>query len=314
MTIDPGRHERPISVVIPTRDRAQLLEECLTYVRKSLRPIDELIVADSASVSPDVRTVALAFDAKYVRCELPGTSRARNAGWRAARHEIVAFVDDDVRVDPTWASALAKVFDDPGVAFVTGAIGWPEKKAASGPVVAVMEQPEGRRLDASTTGIIGHSANLSVRRSALEHIGGFDELLGPGVRFRAAEDHDLFDRLFSSGYVGRYEPAVRGYHEAWRRIREWVTLQGAYGWGTGARVAKLLRTDRPHGMRAAKIAMVDWALRPLVKALRRRDTTVIAGSLVRLAYTIGGFVLAIFTPVRDGHFRGRSYAGHPYAT
>ena len=277
-------------------------------LRKSLRPFDELIVADSASVSPDVKTVALAFDAKYIRCERPGTSRARNAGWRAARHEIVAFVDDDVRVDPTWASALAKAFDDPGVAFVTGAIGWPEPKAASGPVVAVLEHPNALKLDASTTGIIGHSANLAVRRSALEHVGGFDELLGPGVRFRAAEDHDLFDRLFASGYVGRYEPTVSSYHEAWRRIREWVALQGAYGWGTGARVAKLLRTDRPHGLRAARIAIVDWSLRPLVKSIGRRDRTVIAGSLVRLAYTIAGFAIAIFTPVRDGHFRGRSYA------
>jgi glycosyltransferase involved in cell wall biosynthesis len=308
MTADPGRPDRPVSVVIPTRDRAHLLEECLVSLRKSLRPFDELIVADSASMSPDVKTVALAFDAKYIRCRLPGTSRARNAGWRAARHEIVAFVDDDVRVDPTWASALAKVFDDPGVAFVTGAIGWPDVKRAAGPAVAVMERPDALRLDASTTGIIGHSANLSARRSALEHVGGFDELLGPGVRFRAAEDHDLFDRLFASGYVGRYEPSVSSYHESWRRIREWVRLQGAYGWGTGARIAKLLRTDRPHSIRAARIAIIDWSLRPMVKSIRPWDRTVIAGSLVRLASTIAGFAIAIFTPVRDGHFRGRSNA------
>jgi glycosyltransferase involved in cell wall biosynthesis len=295
-------------VVIPTRDRAHLLEECLASLRKSLRPFDELIVADSASVSPDVKTVALAYDAKVIRCELPGTSRARNAGWRAARNEIVAFVDDDVRVDATWASALEKVFDDPGVAFVTGAIGWPEIREASGPVVAAMEHPDPLKLDASTTGIIGHSANLSVRRSALEHVGGFDELLGPGVRFRAAEDHDLFDRLFASGYVGRYDPTVSCYHEAWRRIREWVLLQGAYGWGTGARVAKLLRTDRAQALRAARIALVDWVFRPLVRAIGRRDRNMVAGSLVRLAYTFGGFTVGLFTPVRDGHFRGRSYA------
>lgn len=307
MTAEPGRPGRPLSVVIPTRDRAQLLEECLKALRIALRPQDELIVVDSASVSDDVRSVALAFDATYVRCELPGTSRARNAGWRAARHEIVAFIDDDVRVEDRWANAVATVFDDPGVAFVTGSIGWPETKAASGPVVAVIEHPDPMRLDASTTGIIGHSANLTVRRSALEHIGGFDEMLGPGVRFRAAEDHDLFDRLFAAGYIGRYEPTASSYHEAWRRIREWVALQGAYGWGTGARVAKLLRTDRPNGIRVARIAMVDWALAPLVRGIRRRNRTAAIGALVRIAYTLGGFALGLVTPVRDGHFGGRSY-------
>lgn len=299
--------DRPISVVVPTRNRAHLLKECLPSLVAALRPQDELIVADSASTTNAVRDVTLSFGATYIRCDAPGTSRARNAGWRKARNDIVAFVDDDVRVDPTWASSLARTFADPGTAFVTGSVG--AAPDAEGPAVAQMTRTEPARLDAATTGVIGHSANLAVRKQALETIGGFDELLGPGVRFKAAEDLDLFDRLFAAGYVGRYEPSVSAHHESWRRIRDYVKLQGAYGFGIGARLAKLLRTDRANAPRAVKIAFLDRGLSPLLRNLRERDRAGIAGRSLRLLGTIAGFVVAMFYPVRDGHLGGRRYHG-----
>ena len=48
-----------------------------------------------------------AFGARVLRLEAPGASRARNAGWRAARHSLVAFTDDDCRPQPGWLDALA---------------------------------------------------------------------------------------------------------------------------------------------------------------------------------------------------------------
>lgn len=295
-----------ITVVIPTRNRAHLLKDCLGYLVDAVRPVDEIIVVDSASTTRAVRDVTESFGARFVRSEIPGTSRARNAGWRAARNDIIAFIDDDVRVDPTWAAALSRAFDDPGTTFVTGYIGEPPEGGV-GPAVAQMVDSQPARLDSTTTGLIGHSANLAVRRRALETIGGFDEKLGPGVRFKAAEDLDLFDRLFASGYVGRYDPSVPAYHESWRRIRDYIRLQGAYGYGAGARLAKLARTDRPHARRAARVAFVDWGFKPLMRSVRARSRTGMAARLMRIGGTVAGFSVAILYPVRDGHIGGRAY-------
>lgn len=296
---------RAISVVVPTRNRAHLLIPCLEALRRSLRQQDELIVADSASTTNATRDVALLCHAKYVRCDLPGTSRARNAGWRSATNDVIAFIDDDVRVDPPWAEAVAHVFDDPGVSFMTGFIGEPPE--GEGPLIAQMVGVEPKRLDTTTAGLIGHSANLAVRRQALERIGGFDELLGPGVRFKAAEDLDLFDRLFAAGYVGRYEPTATSHHDSWRRIREYVKLQGAYGYGSGARLVKLWRTDRSNAYRATRTTTIDWALKPFARSLRYKSKAELAARTARILGTVAGFARAAFYPIRDGHLGGRNY-------
>ena len=47
---------------------------------------------------------------RYVREDRPGLSCARNRGLREARAGIVAFTDDDVRVDPLWVAALVRGF------------------------------------------------------------------------------------------------------------------------------------------------------------------------------------------------------------
>jgi len=290
-----------IAVVVPTRDRIDLLDACLASLRASVRATDEIIVADSASNDPRVREIAERHGAAYVRCDEPGASRARNAGWRLSRADVVAFIDDDVRVDEGWASALANAFSDPGTAFVTGRVGEPD--GSTDPKLAQKVDAEPALLDRTTTGVIGHSANLAVRRRALETIGGFDEALGAGARFRAAEDLDLFDRLFAAGYVGRYDPAVSAVHESWRRLRDYVRLQGDYGYGIGARIAKLIRYDRSRAMAALIEAFGASGSVPLFRALRDRRLVGVAARSRRIVMTAGGFVVAMFTPVRDGHFR-----------
>ena len=295
---------RPISVVVPTRDRPALLDGCLKSLCASLRDGDELIVVDSASSDPAVAEVASMHGARYVRAAQAGVSLARNRGWRSARSEIVAFVDDDVRVDERWAAAVARAFDDPGVTFITGYTG---EGSGGGLGLALAQKVDEapHRLDASTTGVLGHGANLAVRTRALDHIGGFDEQLGAGARFRAAEDLDLFDRLFAAGYVGRYEPTASAVHESWRRMREYVRVQAAYGLGIGAQIAKLIRSDRARAARVARRAFIDAGIVPLYHSVRRRWRVGIASRLARLVTTAVGVVAGLFVPVKDGHYGGR---------
>ncbi len=299
----------PISVVVPTRDREVHLPAALASIRDALEDSDELVVVDSASVRADVEEIARNASARYVRCERPGVGIARNAGWRAASNDPVAFVDDDVRVAPAWAETIAELAAaHPDVAFFTGWIGVPEGQGDSPRLVATKLDPEPARLDHSTHGNLGHSANLVVRRRALEAVGGFDEAMGAGGPFKSSPEVDLFDRLFAAGFVGRYSPEIRAWHDQWRDRGELLRLDWRYGFGAGARFAKLVRTDRRRARGAAFDFLWEWTGRELLAGLRDRSKSVVAAALARLGGVLAGFLRAAFVPVRDGHFALRRHS------
>jgi glycosyltransferase involved in cell wall biosynthesis len=287
-----------------------MLARCLGTVLASVDDADEVIVVDSASTDPEVALFAARAGerVRVLRCDRPGVDRARNAGWRAGRHDLVLFVDDDVMVDEGWASAMVAPFvDRPEVAFVTGRIDVPPEQVGVDRPVAIKSDDEPAVLHADTPGSLGHSASLAVRRSALEEIGGFDEQLGAGARFQSAPEVDLFDRLFAAGHVGRYEPAARAWHDQWRGRADKVHLDWRYGVGTGARLVKLVRSDRVKARQLATDTVWRRGLLGAARDLRAGYQLGVATRLALAAGTVIGFVKALPAPVRDGHFAERRW-------
>jgi O-antigen biosynthesis protein len=281
-----------LSVVVPTRDRPALLGRCLETIARSLRPGDELIVADASS-SCDVSATVGARAGRLVRCPHPGASFQRNTGAAQARNDIVAFVDDDVRVSQGWAEAVVRTFaEHPQVAFLTGRLEAPPEQAGYGRAVSVTERQEPTPLTTATTGTLGHSANMAVRRTVFERVGGFDERLGPGSPFRAAEDTDLIDRLLAAGHEGRYEPSALGWHEQWRSRPQLVKLEWSYGIGMGARLARLFRTNRRRARQIAAEYLWENALRKVPSNVIRRNEFAVAYALARVAGAVVGFAAA----------------------
>lgn len=231
-----------VSVVIPTRDRPEALAAALATVLAGDHPRVEVIVVDNApSTDLTARLVQSHPDprVRYVHEPRPGISAARNAGVAAARHDLVAFTDDDVHVDASWASSLAAVF-----------VRHPEAGAVTGLVIpAVLDTPAQIRFElaggfgkglvarsytASRTavdplfypysaGSFGSGNNMAFRREVLAGLGGFDEALGVGTPSRGGEDLDVLLALVLAGGVVRYEPAAlirhvhRADHEGLRR-------------------------------------------------------------------------------------------------
>ncbi len=294
----------PLSVVVPSRDRPEMLARCLQSVRAALRDGDELVAVDSASRdAAAVAQAAASAGARLVRVDEPGVNLARNAGWRVTTHAFVAFTDDDVVVDAAWADEIVRCFvEHPQTAFLTGRIGVPEGQHTEHEV-AVKDDVEVAVLDRRSTGTIGHGASTAVRRDALEALGGWDEALGNGGRFRSAPELDLYDRLFTSGRTGLYWPAARAWHDQWRSESQLVHLHWRYGVGAGARMAKLLRTDRARLRLVAREFLWDWGLRSLLLHLRHHDPKRTTTCSVRMLGYLVGFVQAVRVPVRDGHFR-----------
>jgi cellulose synthase/poly-beta-1,6-N-acetylglucosamine synthase-like glycosyltransferase len=155
----------------------------------------EIVVCDDG---PDDRATSAFIDrfaTEHAPCGLTvryvpvavtqGPAAARNAGWRIARAPLVAFTDDDTIPDPKWLAA--------GLAAVANA----NAVAASGRIVMPLpERPTDYELDASGLSRAEFAtANVFVRRAALEATGGFDE------RFTSAwrEDSDLQFTLLNAG-------------------------------------------------------------------------------------------------------------------
>lgn len=270
-----------LTVVVPTRDRPAQLAGCLAALVPQLRGTDELLVVDSASRTP------VTVDARVLRLALPGASRARNAGWRAAAGTAVAFVDDDIRVSPGWRGAVDTALD--GVAFACGRVAVPPAQlGVERPVAVTPDVPE-TLLDRHSPELLGVSANLVVRKHVLAEVNGFDEQLGPGTWFCAAEDVELLDRLVLTGHIGRYAPALLAHHEQWRDRPALLRLDWGYGKGAGARA---VWNGGARGRRIARAALWQHGLAPVAGDVRRGYGFGVATSLTRTAGAVAGLAVA----------------------
>lgn len=279
-----------VAVVIATKDRADFLRDALAALAPVLRGDDELIVVDNGS--RDDRTQRVAEDAgvPWVLCDRPGAAAARNVGAAATTAPIIAVTDDDCRPRPGWTAAIEAAFADPQTGFVTGRV-VADRPGADSPVV--LDEPDPRTYAWPQDPMhFGHGANSAFRRTAFTQVGGYDELLGPGARFRNAEDHDLFWRINRAGWQGRYEPSAVVEHPAWRSRRELFTLQWIYGLGTGAFAAKALRLEPAVGRSLLRARLLDQGLLLAGRLLRKgwegpamEQVVKVAGVLVGVAST-----------------------------
>lgn len=196
-----------VSVVIPTYRRPPLLVRCLRAVLVQMfdaGPFEVLVVDDGHDEATRQAVEALQPEApswvtlRYLRpASGRGPAVARNAGWRAARAELIAFTDDDTIPDSMWlAAGTGAMAREPGWSAVCGQVQVP-------PLSVPPTDHERMTQGLATAEFV--TANAFVRTEALRRIDGFDE------RFLRAwrEDSDLQFRLMRDvGPVGRAPAAI----------------------------------------------------------------------------------------------------------
>lgn len=113
----------PVSVVIPTYQRAALLRLALDSVARAISPGDEVIVVDDGSTDNTEEVVGALVRSwsgslRYLKLSNGGAGRARNAGVRAASHDLIAFVDSDDEWLP-WRLDVQRplLCDEPSLGF-----------------------------------------------------------------------------------------------------------------------------------------------------------------------------------------------------
>jgi glycosyltransferase involved in cell wall biosynthesis len=253
-TFDLPQHTPSASVVVCTREHPDVLERQLNSLRWLDYPDHEVIVVDNAPRSDRTRRVCERFDfVKYVHEPRPGLDFARNTGWRAARGEVIAYTDDDAAVDKYWLRALAAHYVDPRVWCVTG-ITFPLELETAAQLhferYGGMQRGFARRVYKPGTwsafyplgaGRFGAGVNLSLRRSALESMGGFDNALDVGSLARGCGDLDIMARVVRDGGWLVYEPCAVVWHQHRRTKGQLRKQMFDYGWGFCAYVNKYTR-------------------------------------------------------------------------
>jgi GT2 family glycosyltransferase len=218
-----------VSVVVITRDRPVDLERCLVALLASEFRDFKLVVVDQSRgrAAAEVVQRLAANDTRVTH--LPdhgfGAARARNRGIAATVGEIIVFTDDDCAPMTSWLGSIVQALrDDQEAGMAYGAVIPAPHDPTSGFIVG-FDPPRPQRLKGklSKTRDAGISANLAMRRVALNATGGFDELLGPGSYFSNAEDLDLTYRVLCLGYAVLHCPEARVMHYG---LREWQAASG----------------------------------------------------------------------------------------
>jgi GT2 family glycosyltransferase len=213
-----------ISVILCTRDRPAQLARAIAAILRGTRRDFELIVVDQSAsdVSAAALSAASADDGRVtlVRDHGVGASRARNIGAATAHGGILVFTDDDCEAKADWLERLVAALEaDDAVGIAFGAVIPAPCDPRDGFIVGFV--PDRRRR---LTGRLGKwfdsgiSANMALRRTALDAVGGFDEMLGTGAYFPSAEDIDIAYRVLRAGFPLLHVPGSVVIHYG---LRDW---------------------------------------------------------------------------------------------
>lgn len=236
------RHPLPgtplVSIIIPTRDRIDLLKRCIDSILERTRYRHfEILVVDNQSRDPatlayfeelrareDVRV--LPYDAPF------NYSRINNFAAAQARGEVLALVNNDIEViDGGWLEEMASHAMRPGNGAVGAMLYYPDDRIQHAGVIIGLGGVAGHAYTAMPKGFPGqhHRAQLTqnltavtaacllVRKDVFEEVGGLDESLEV-----AFNDIDFCLRIAEHGYrnvwtpwaeLYHYESASRGYED-----------------------------------------------------------------------------------------------------
>jgi glycosyltransferase involved in cell wall biosynthesis len=205
-----------VSVVIPTRNRSELLPTVLAAVLGQEDVALEAIVIDDGSTDDTPALLAALAEPRLrvLRNDVnAGVARARNRGIAEARGTWVAFIDDDDLWAPgklrTQLDAVAGAGaggDEPAVLAYAGAVAIDEQRRVHR-VLPAPPNADSMRWHLLGGNWIGSPSGVMVRTDAARAVGGFDE------RLSITADWDLWLRLVEVGRAVQCPELLVGYTE-----------------------------------------------------------------------------------------------------
>ena len=230
------------SLVICSRNRPKLLFETVESVLRGNHVPTEMIIVDQSIESHrelSILKTERPCEIRYIHSKTVGVGAGRNMGITLSRNELLIFIDDDMFVEPDWFSNLVRAVMKAGpCSVISGQVLSGESEVPGGKAPSIMKDQQPAIYKGRIGKDVLYTGNMGAHRSVFDKVGFFDERLGPGTSFPAAEDNDLGYRLLEQGYSICYVPEAVVHHRAWRSERESLSLEWRYGVGRGAYYAK----------------------------------------------------------------------------
>lgn len=231
---------RTVTVIVPVRDGAALLDRCLSALDRQDHPHDHLqvIVVDNRSVEDIAAVVAQHPGVLLLHQPDGGSYAARNLALRSARGEVLAFTDADCDPAPDWvSSAAAGLAAPPRAAMVGGAVELTFEHGRPVTACELFEAVQGFPQEMYLRDYhFAVTANMVTWRETFDLVGEFDGTLMSGG------DTDWGRRVHAAGGEQRYVPTAVVRHPAratwgeavrkWRRVADGRLRSGlGAGWG-----------------------------------------------------------------------------------
>jgi GT2 family glycosyltransferase/glycosyltransferase involved in cell wall biosynthesis len=290
------------SVVIPNWNGRDLLERYLPSVVAALagNPDNEIVVVDNGSSDGSAEFVRQAFPAVKVLAldRNLGFGGGSNAGFRAAKNDIVVLLNNDMQVAPDFLPPLVAGFRDELVFAVSCQIFFrdPAKLREETGLTEGWWQDGGlkvgHRIDPAVDDLFpcfyGGGGSCAFDRRKVLELGGFDELLAPFYM----EDTDLGYMAWKRGWKVLYQPRSVVYHEhrgtigkrfsdaqiqavlkknqllfCWKNIHDWRRLAAHFFFSYGGALLSVASGNVP-----GRASLDGWwrAFRQLPGAIRSR--------------------------------------------
>ncbi|MQA76385.1 MAG: glycosyltransferase [Solirubrobacterales bacterium] len=213
-----------VSVVICAHNSADTLDECLAHTCALDYPSLEVILVDDGSRDATAEIARRYLRARLLRIPHSGLAIARNEGFRAARGDLIAYLDADAYPTPEWPYYLALAMDRPDVG------------GAGGPNLPPDDDPAGAQVVARSPGGPVHvltdddraehvpGCNMAFWKLVLSEVGGFDP-----VYAAAGDDVDLCWKALARDWKIGFHPAALVWHHRRSGLREYLRQQRTYG-------------------------------------------------------------------------------------
>lgn len=216
-----------VSLIVPTRDRVDLLKRCVDSLRASTYPNCEIVIVDNQSSQPETleylagiadldNVRVLAYDAPF------NYSVINNFAVERVDGEILGLINNDIEViSPDWLEQMVWHVVRPDVGAVGAMLYYPDDTIQHAGVIVGLGGVAGHahaHLPRGTDGYHGRASRvqsltavsaacLLVRREVYLEVGGFDD--GLAVAFN---DVDFCLRLVERGYRNVWTPLAELYH------------------------------------------------------------------------------------------------------
>lgn len=265
--------EAMFSLVVCTRNRREQLLRLLESVREHCKDRTQawdVLVVDNAS-SDGTRDAVMEVSNGYplpitlVEEARTGIAFARNRGLTDSRGAIIAFVDDDVTLEPGYFSAMEAAFASDDVAVVGGRILTVFPSSAPADYVRVVRAERCGSTGEYDLGLqftdlsdqpsvrYPHGGNSAFRRSVLSRVASFKTELGWGLEAVPGEETEFYMRALANGFRIVYAPRAAVLHHLqpekanWEALRRWHIGYGHASVRMRARLGLLRRLLRAAG-------------------------------------------------------------------